>query len=264
MRGSIVAFNAFGESVISDRRATSLDGRGQNCPDCSGKPDGGLAIKGYAGSLWVDSGSKEGFVGVDVSNARKHRLIKQGDFHGPVSPAESRLEGLAVDFGRFRSEPAEEAVVQITFIPDQMDATESPWVDESDSNHVSGDPPEGPDHMSVGWDRSYSSDGEIQPSGHPETNHQTAASIKTNQKLLPSAIDRLNSLAFTQRCCCEAAPSAAIQSTNHVSSKDTDSINLAPDHHGREHLADRFDFGEFGHGVDFVRSPSAGAIGSGW
>lgn len=263
MGGSIVTLKSFGESMIPNRRSASVDCCGQDCPDCPRKSAGGLAIKIRTWGLGVDSSSEEGLVGVDVPHSSQHGLIEQSDFHRSAGSTKLCVESLAVDFRRFGPQAGQEPGLQVPFISNQVDSAESSGVDESDPNHVAGHPPEGPDHVTMGWDRARSSDGKIQAPRHSKANHQTATSVKPDQKLFSSAIESVDSQAFPERCRGQATSTASIQSTNHISSGDRDSIDLPPDHHGCEYLADCFDFGEFRHVDDFVRSTFMGSIGSG-
>lgn len=198
----------------------------------------------------MDAGAEQRFVGVDVADPRKHRLVEQGDLHGTAGPPETLVEDVRGDFMCFRTQATQKASTQILGALGEMDAAESPGVDEVEAPPGSGGVRvEHPDDVSMPGGGSGATWSQIDASRHAEPENDRAAALEVQHELLASTAHSIDSSSDAEGVRIEPSTATSQVVPNHVAATHHDPIDPHAGQGGREVATDRFDFGELGHGA---------------
>lgn len=118
------------EAVVPEGRAAGLDGTVEGRANTPCEPLEIPVGQVACGAMRLDARSKERFIGVDVPDARNSLLVQQNGLDRPSAPPEPVSKGFSIDQGGFGSKPPQDSLIAILGALEEMDPSETPWVDE--------------------------------------------------------------------------------------------------------------------------------------
>lgn len=250
-----------GIHIVAKRRSAGLDREQKGSPDVPRKSCRGHRTEAVRPHAWMETGRKEGFVGVDVSDPRDRGLVEQKGLQRSSRILRRREDGpdqiglVALD--GIDTETAPEPRLEILPRKEGRKASESPWIPELESAGRTGPiahPPPGM-HM-IRRRHPFADRRPSQLTAHPELDDQAMSTLDDDRELLPPPIERHD------RRSAEQPPGdivAACRPSSHdVGAQQVDPVDARPHEAIRKRATQMFDFGKFRHARPSARAWSGG------
>ena len=237
------------ESVIPQGRTAGPDRLVKRRPDAPGESREILATQIAGWPLRPDTGSKQGFVRVDVPDPGKDLLIEKDRLDRPPAGLQPLTKAFPIDPGGLGSKPPQNPLVAILRAREEVNPSEASRVDELHPNGrtigITGDRPH---DMPVRWNRSSTSHlADFDAARHSEANDQAVIPLEPDDQLLPAPIDASNAPAHTELVAGDRASPTTGGVTNHISPVDAGPLDRAVENRYRQLATDGFYFREFRH-----------------
>ena len=200
------------------------------------------------GLCGMDPGLEERFIRVDVSDPCENGLVEDRDLDRSGRPRETPEKLLTLDLMRFRTQSVQEPVLEIGAAGGDVDASEATGVDELHSDPITLDGSEHPHDVSMWGDASCSMGLQIDAAGHPKPDHHRGSTSESEDQLLSSPIQGLDSFADTEQRRVDSSTASAPQVANDVSPMDRDATHRRSGQRLGQVATDCFDFWELRHG----------------
>ena len=244
---SVSAFLAGWEAVIPQGGSTGVDRPAKDRLNAVSERRDPRRVESVGSLRGVDPVPMQGLVDVDVAKPGDQGLIQQGGLDRTTRTAETSFKLLRIDGGRFRTETSEQPPLEIRSRFVEVDASESPGVDEGEPSLGPILRPQDPDRMSVRWRPADPTTPEVDPSRHAETKDQAGFILESQDQLLSSTIHPLDAEAGAQMHRVEPSAPATTSIAHHVPSADPNPVNRRSDEFGRQGSTNGLDFGKFRH-----------------
>ena len=254
--------------MVSERRAAGVDGEAEGRSNGMCEPLQFQSTEIDCRPLGPDAGSKQGFVGVDVPNARKDLLVEENGLDRSPTPLQPLPKGFPVDQCGLGTQIAQNSLIAILGAFKEMHPTEAAWIDELHPNgRAIRSTCDRPGDMSMQRDRSPAFRiTRFDATRHAEPNHQTTLIIEFEDQLLSAPVDAPDHPIDAELLAGESPLPTAPRITNHIPPMDADPFDGPVEDQRHQLSADGFYFGEFRHRASAMAGrlePAGGRLYSG-
>ena len=249
--GLVVAGAAVCIDVVAQGGPAGADGACEGLADGPAEAAGLLAVEGASRLQRVDSGAKEGLVGIDVADAGDDLLIEQRRFDRPAGGGQGGSQVVVADGQRIGPEPGPVDGLQRSARIEGGQPAESTRIaeDQAVARRVCGEAPDDVEVIFAGWLAACGKEDEL--AAHAQLHEQRRGiPVGDDGELLAMAAQFADAAAFQQRAAHahgRGSGNAQMLKADHVVPRDVHSRHGAAKETGGECAEEMFDFGKFGH-----------------